>query len=1272
MQKIAQQLEQVRRKGRALLVAQRLAQAAAWAAVALIALGVIDFGLRLPGWMRALVGVGLLITGLVWLGRRLSAAWTFWPTLSELALRVERLYPRLSGVLTSALDFALHPQKYEQPAATAAMAGRSVALAEKELAGVQVARLIDLKPTRRRAGWLLGAAVLLGLVVGMMPTYSAIAASRWLMPWGDTAWPKRTQLEPTPTAAVRPVDSPIEFTTQVTHGFRPGMRVWLNTRWVDAEGNADGLSQAVLMTEQLAINAAPTGSSPGSVPGNISDTNGVAGSDGDSGKNSGGGGVFKLQWRAPADIVRQITSGESAGRQLEVWFEAGDDRTESQRVELVARPQLTELTAELSPPGYAVGLSSTQTLALHERTDRVVSLPTLEGSRVRLTLGINKSLPAAMLEPAALVPGLAGYGGVSLSRVAADRVVIEFTLAQSIETPIVLTDKHGLTNTDERTYRLERVEDRRPMVTILQPSADTSVLATAVLLVEARADDDVGVRRLWIDADHPARVEPGSEATRSTTPLAERGARQAELSAQTSLDLSTMALLPGDVVTLGAHTQDVYELNGFRHDPVDATPRQLRIIDAATLIAQVRADLAGVRQQAVRLEHQQGELNRRQQAAPATRAAEQQRITRGLETQARQLQNVRGRLDLNRLDEPALDALIAQATELVDDAQQDSNAAQAKLNEAAAAEAKAAQAAAESEGPAESEAAQKSTEAQAQAAESQAAQDQEAVRQQLDELAKLLDQGQDALGLKLELARLQTEQAALAQDTRELLPRTAGRAADDLPQELRERLEELRERQDSLGQQARETVERLQDTAEALARQSAQPQNGEPPETSPEQSDRDRATAQALAEAAAVAQRQGLSQQMEASEEGLDENRLSQAGEAQLDALDTLEQMMEKLGDQDELRQELLRRRLLALAEKLKRLIEGQTLAIASLENAADEQLGGLAEVQSALWVRTIAVQTEAEADENTAEVAPIVGQAVAAQAQALPALRGGDRAEALAGKTVALERLEEALAKVQEKQAEAEEDKTEQEREKLREAYLELAARQAVLIDEVAPLLDAPALTRRTRAALRGLGQTQGEIKDAAKELGDKVSEAVVFRRMHGLIDRTAERARAPLSRGEDDGWVIPSQRKVALLLESLAAALDDSKSDQPQEFAEDSQSGGGGGGGGQPPPLVPPAAELKLLRSVQIAVYEETRALGETVRGRPTPGQATRLDDLAAEQRELSDAGRRLIESMSQQASPSVMPITPPDAPDAPETPDASNTRETPEAPEGKVTDE
>ncbi|MEL7087900.1 MAG: hypothetical protein AAGL98_05575, partial [Planctomycetota bacterium] len=512
---------------------------------------------------------------------------------------------------------------------------------------------------------------------------------------------------------------------------RPGMRVWLNTRWVGDAGNAsEAAPQAVLMTEQRAVGE------PGTTQGKSGNANISGGTSG--GTSGGGGGEFKLQWRAPADVARQITSGQADGRTLEVWFEAGDDRTEPQRIELVARPQLTELIAQISPPDYAAGLVAEQALTLHERTDRVVSLPALAGSRVRLTLGLNKALPDPAYQIATLLPGLSNHDTVSVSRPAADQVVIEFTLDQSLETPIALVDEHGLTDTAERTYRFEPTEDRPPRVTILQPSADVSVLATAVLPVESRAGDDVGVRRLWIDADHPVRDEASPEPTPTTTRLAEREGRRAELSTTATLDLSALALRPGDVVTLHARAKDVYEIAGVGRTPVDATPRRLRIIDAATLIAQARADLAGVRQQAVRLERQQDELNRRAQDAPATRAAEQQRITRGLETQARQLQTVRDRLELNRLDEPALDELITRAADLVDEAQQNSDAAQTQLNQAAEAAARAraalasADAAAGDQDPSESDSTAAAAEAQAQAAAAQAraAQDQEAVRQQ--------------------------------------------------------------------------------------------------------------------------------------------------------------------------------------------------------------------------------------------------------------------------------------------------------------------------------------------------------------------------------------------------------------------------------------------------------------------------------------------------------------------------------------------------------------
>ncbi|MBB6429628.1 hypothetical protein [Algisphaera agarilytica] len=1190
MQHIARQLEQVRRRGRVLLVLQRLAQAVAVVLPVLIVLGVVDFGLRLPGWMRGVIGLVLLALGLSWLVRRLTAAWRFGPSLSALALRVEAMVPHLSGLLTSSLEFGLAPERYASPASTAAMAQATVAKAEQELAGVRVGQIVNLEPTRKRAMWLVGAVALFGIVAASAPTHSAIAASRWLMPWSDTAWPKRTQVSGGELPAAAAIDSPVEFSASVGRGFRPGMRVWLNLQSVDVQGQPTGAlsPQRLLMTEQL-------------ISANVEET------------DSETPGEFKLQWRAPADLVRQVSSGDAASAKVQAWFEAGDDLTEPQVLTLVARPALQSVVAEVEPPAYAAGLAAPQTVALHEQSQRIASVTMLAGAQVQLTLGLNKPLPAEALEPEVLVPGLVSIPDLVIDQLDPRSVVLGFTLNETTQTPITLTDAHGLTQATERLVRFEALEDRQPAVTILEPSADASVLATALLPVSAQASDDVGIRALTMHAEHPDRVEvedavdPNQPGKR--LPLAEEVARSEQLAAEATLDLSTLPLRVGDVVTVHASAQDVFELNGFRHDTAQATPRRLNIIDPNTLIDQVRADLAGVRQQAQRLELQQEQLIKRlEDDNPARLQSEQARVTRAVESQRQQLSRVQDRLRLNRLNDATLDELIRQADALAEQAQQASEQAQEDLQDAAEAQ---------SSGDAED-----AGDSDAQQAKAEASQQQAEARERLEDLAKLLDQGRDALGLKLELARLKAEQEALAQDTRELLPRTAGQPMDQLSEEMQQALQELAERQEALAEQAQDAVERLQSSAESLAQQG--------------ESDQDRAAAEAMAEAAAVAQRQGLGQQMSQAQQGLEQNQLSQAGSSQMQSLDTLDQMMQQLGEQDELRQELLRRRLLALEEQLRRLIEGQTLANVALEatpaDASVEELANLAPDQSNLWVRTIAVQTEAEADQETAEIAPIVAKAVEAQAAALTGLRGGGREDAQAGQRVALERLEEALAKVQEKQAENEQDQTQQERDELRQKYLELAQQQKELNSETAELLKEVPLSRKTRAALRGLAKSQNEIGDAAAELGNKVAKTVVFQKTHEMIDTASGEAAGKLSRGQGDSRVLRQQRQTALLLETMAEALD--QSGGPQEFAEGGSSSGGGGGG--PQPLIPPAAELKLLRGVQQSVYDETRALADTVRTQPTDEQAELLTDLSGQQRELSGLGQRLIQQMQQQQQP------------------------------------
>ena len=288
--------------------------------------------------------------------------------------------------------------------------------------------------------------------------------------------------------------------------------------------------------------------------------------------------------------------------------------------------------------------------------------------------------------------------------------------------------------------------------------------------------------------------------------------------------------------------------------------------------------------------------------------------------------------------------------------------------------------------------------------------------------------------------------------------------------------------------------------------------------------DRARAAAQALAEAAAVAQRQGLTPELEDSAEAVAENQLAQAGSGQQNALDTLDAMLDQLGEEESLRQAILQRRRLELIDRLRRLVADQTTELDTLDvaAAANAALAPLAEAQSRLWVRTVAAETLARATTDDAAApaagdapggADIAGHLVAAsdaQTAAQPALTRGSAADARAAETSALAALERALAAAQEAQDDAAQDATRDERAALRKAYEELADRQDELRERVAAAVPAPgeALPRRARATLRGLAAEETTLRTDAAELSGQIEDTLVFKQTHARIDTAAATA--------------------------------------------------------------------------------------------------------------------------------------------------------------------
>lgn len=1187
MQDAVRQLKRVRRFGRTLLLIQHLAQCVSVVLIVSMLCGLTDYALRLPGWLRLWVGLLICITIGWWLVDRITKALGFRPALSVLALRVERLYPHLAGMFASGVELAYQPMSTSRDSSnTAALAHASVEAVQEKSASLPLHRLIAFG----RTAWLISIAlivfVVFGAVVWASPDASRLAARRWLTPLSDVQWPRRTQLCSLMTEHVWPDDTPIRFKAQVERGYYSQMRTWVVYRMIDTQGYP-GPWQSLLMNEQATAGTdelTPTSTSTQS-------------------KKNTAVGVFERvvdldepSHQRPSDQLLNI----------EFYFLAGDGQTQAQTLRLVARPAVVAVQVDIEPPAYAQGLIAPGQLALSEATDQIVTATALVGSRVQLRVAFNKALQEPGEGWDSFLPGLiASTGGrISLAPALEDGrsaggILKSFVLEETLQTPIRLIDRHGLTSLSEQVYRIEAIVDQPPTVSMTQPTADEAVLADAVIEVSAIAQDDVGVDRLSLEADistddptDPAGATNQNEGLPSRrVVLAEVAGRRPSLQAQHVLHLQSMELEPGDEVLLTALGHDVFELDGHRHEPVRSSPRRLRIIETTSLIGQIRNELAGIRQQAIRVKDQQQRLLD-SQARPG--ASDQAQISQSLNAQRNRVTSLQQRAQRNRLsqeDAGHLLQLMDQASELMDQARRSSESAGRLLDEA------------------------RRRPQESQQHRSAARGEQQKTHQALTELVDLLDQGRDTLALQLQLQQIKAMQEAVEQETRQLMPQTLGWSVDQLNKLERKQLKDLTDRQEALAKQSQGLLDQMQTTTDALSRQSDSPE--------------DQAASQALSEAASIARRQGLTPTLKQAAEKTQQNRLSAAGNDQQTALAVMENMLAELTQMEQRRQAILRRKLIELAQAIRALIEQQEAQTQRLEQAAE--FSGFDATQASLRRHTMATAQRARSAAKTKPVASLLDEATDHQAEAIAVLRQSQRDSAVQAQHQALAKLNEALALVEQLKQQAQAQQTHEQRRKLQQAYQKLAQEQRAIRQETAPFIGRESMPRRERAALSRLGHREADLQIAAGELQDEIGQKLVFTYLHEQIDRIAASVVTRLRRSRADQSILEQQEMIASLLDQMAQALAPTPNDE--SFAGSQSGGGGGSGGAFSAPLVPPLAELKLLRGVQDAVYRATRAYNQKLGQSDEPAIRPQvIDELHEQQRHLSELGRHLIRALRQ----------------------------------------
>ncbi len=949
--------------------------------------------------------------------------------------------------------------------------------------------------------------------------------------------------------------------------------------------------------------------------------------DGESERQTGTGLRASTSWGNERRGATPNRPTNPNGKQKEFCSRPPAPASPLESIILAPPPAVLEATLTIAPPDYAIGrIEETETnLGSGFGPPSTANPPSLPGSRVRLSLHLNKPLPIPQTDRDEWLSRTLSWENQPLPQFSAsgekqDYWELNWTLADSRLLKLHLTDEHGLTNHEPIIFRLDAVADALPTVTITDPPTDEDVLATAIIPLRAEARDDVALSMLGFEARVKKSEAPLPSAD-SPEVIASPDWRQTEIIDRKESTLTRPLPLPdlkvkeGDTILVTAIAQDGYLLEGQTHPLASSPVRVLRVIGDLELSSRLRRELGTIRQNAIRIESQQQELQddiQKDGIQPGVSRA-QARITERIAAQREGLQEIQSRAERNQLDDDGLDTLLAQSTDILDHAGQAANRAGEGIEKI--------------EDDPQTPSPKKTEETRQEIADRQ-----QDVRDELTDLIKLLDRDEDTWVVTRQLESLLDEQIALEEESESLGQRTLGRSRNELGEDDRTALDRIAEKQRDLRDQSQKLTDEMHTRAEALEEVDASSASG-------------------MRQAAETAERRDLERDMENAADRVEQNRMQNARQAQASARQTMQRMLQDMQENQQARAEELLRKLASLQESIERLVrvqENELISLATLINAANDEdqpeamtSGGIAGGRGMvrLHQNTLGVSLEArQAGQETRRIARALDRAADAQSDAISALRetppAPDRAQA--GEERSLELLKEALQLAEELEKKTEEEEAGRRREELIEAYRAFAEQQIVIREETLILTEPAELDRRQLVEARRLGTRQDDLRTGLLDLRDttpEILDAPVFTHIHKLIDRWARESGESLMDGKPTPRITNLQQRIAAGLGRLIEALEESQN-PPDEFAQENQGENSSGGSGSPPEVIPPIAELKLLHGLQELVYEQTRSLD----GSPNLHEALRRDqlrELGQEQQDIIELGRQMLEKLQQQES-------------------------------------
>ncbi len=504
-----------------------------------------------------------------------------------------------------------------------------------------------------------------------------------------------------------------------------------------------------------------------------------------------------------------------------------------------------------------------------------------------------------------------------------------------------------------------------------------------------------------------------------------------------------------------------------------------------------------------------------------------------------------------------------------------------------------------------------------------------------DELKKMLDglsEFETYRGVVKDAEKLLKEHEQVMKQTSEASakPDLTGKTPEQLTPEQKADLANLAARQSNVGRETQSLQEKLGQMSKRLE-------------------ESDPLASSAMKEAADQLQKQGTAAKVNEAADRLERNQMGAARQGQEQARQDLKDLLDSIQNRRERELARLVKELKNAEAELEKLRQRQTQNLEKTREARKNpdakeranELKRLAKEQAEIQ-KQLDNQLKRLAKLNAESAAKSGSRASGKMEQAKQNLEQGQGEQAGEEEEEALADLEEAQERVKQTRKEAEEQLAMEQLSKMSDRLAGMADRQEKVKTDTAGYEKLRAdhegkLTIAQRTGIRQLAGVQEAIKDETADLIEKLEGAPVFaltlKRAATGMDTASQRLQSLKTDETTQRAESSAAARFRQLLDALKPDKGKNAGQQKPQQGDDDQGGGGGGGGGDG---IPPAAQLKMLKSLQEEINERTEYFDELKRrGKElSPDQTVELDRLHDDQGTLADLVRDLTKPKTDDA--------------------------------------